>query len=361
MRKLILALSLGSIIGMSSCSDDFEVAAPYKQITVVYGILNAGDTAHYIRIQKAFMDENKSAIQMAESPDSSFYTNLTVELVEYSTDKSSVTNTVTLTKVDLNNEGYQKETSATGTNFFTTPNYGYKVLPAQISLSSERWYRLRITNNESGTVDASQFFGIVNNNPADVPNAFFIREFNRNPYSIDFARTNSLSTYSLTINTPKNGVRMEGILRFHYVDKDPVTNVQTDKSFDYRFATSVQQAGQRFELEVPNNNIYAFVKDAMGPAPANILRYMDSCDVFVYAGSQELQNYYQVNIGQAGGLTGDNIQPTYTNFEGENVIGVVGSRADQARFGVPISDGTLDSLMNLPLMADLKIRGRSDH
>jgi hypothetical protein len=74
MKKILLsALGLASVIGVTSCSEDFKIAAPYKNIMVATGLLNMGDTAHYIRIQKAFMDENKSAIDMAKVSDSSFF------------------------------------------------------------------------------------------------------------------------------------------------------------------------------------------------------------------------------------------------------------------------------------------------
>ena len=83
MKKLVLsAIGLAVMLGLHSCSEDFEITAPYKDITVAYGILNITDTAHYIRIQKAFLDENKSAIDMAKVADSNFYAQLDVKVKE---------------------------------------------------------------------------------------------------------------------------------------------------------------------------------------------------------------------------------------------------------------------------------------
>ena len=67
---------------VSSCSKDFKIDAPYKDITIVYGLLNISDTAHYIRIHKAFLDESKNALVMATTTDSIYYKNLSVTVYE---------------------------------------------------------------------------------------------------------------------------------------------------------------------------------------------------------------------------------------------------------------------------------------
>ena len=71
MKKLLLLLPFGLLL--SACSNDFEVTAPWKDIPVVYAILSPQDTAHYIRIEKAFIDPDKSALEIARIPDSLYY------------------------------------------------------------------------------------------------------------------------------------------------------------------------------------------------------------------------------------------------------------------------------------------------
>src|ERR1044071_7961899 len=86
--KRFFLLGLTALIALTGCEKDFEVAAPYKDIMLVYGIIDPLDSAHYIRIQKAFLDENKSAIEMSKIPDSSYFSNLAVKIQEYTgTDK----------------------------------------------------------------------------------------------------------------------------------------------------------------------------------------------------------------------------------------------------------------------------------
>src|SRR5690606_33649965 len=157
MKKLIplIGIMVGSL-SMLGCSEDFQVTAPYKKVTVVYGLLDPQDTAHYIRIQKAFLDENKSAIQMAADPDSSFFSELVVTMTAFSDPEGQTpVETHTLEKVNLNQQGYPKEEGP----FFTDPSYAYKW---KATLNPFQCYRLRILDPQTGNRDSSDLIGIVN-------------------------------------------------------------------------------------------------------------------------------------------------------------------------------------------------------
>ena len=54
LSRLFVLLCVMQLV--SSCSKDFKIDAPYKDITIVYGLLNISDTAHYVIIHKAFLD-----------------------------------------------------------------------------------------------------------------------------------------------------------------------------------------------------------------------------------------------------------------------------------------------------------------
>ena len=135
------------LVGLASCKQDFKVSAPYKPVTIVYGLLNMGDTAHYIRIQKAFIDESLSALDLAKNADSNYYPNLVVTLRELNSG-TVITNT-NLTRVDLNTEGYQKDSGT----FFNNVSYAYKTTK---TLNPNYTYRLVITNPDNGMSDSSE-------------------------------------------------------------------------------------------------------------------------------------------------------------------------------------------------------------
>ena len=364
MRILITILGLSAILGLQSCSEDFTVAAPYRQITVVSGILDRDDPAHYIRIQKAFMDENKSAIDMSKQPDSSFFSNLEVKLYQYNIEQTKILDSVTLSRVDMNNEpgDYRKYDAVNNQQFFTTPNYAYKFTNDGWTkphvLSPAHWYRLLITNLDNNNRDTSNFVGIVNSDEERANDGFFIPDFDQAAYSLNFAKTANNGRFRLLTYMPRNGRKVEGYIHFNYTEKDAATLQETKKKVVYAFDAEEGENVVNFELIALNSSIFAFLNSSIGPAPANVERYMDSCDVFVYAASPEMHYYTTINQGQAGGLTGDNIRPNYTNFSGSNVIGVLGSRAKRIKWSVPIEKSTIDSLMSNPITAPLRIRTR---
>ena len=53
---------------LTACSNDLEVAAPWKDIPVVWGMISRSDTAHYVRVEKAFLDPAVPAGTIAISP-----------------------------------------------------------------------------------------------------------------------------------------------------------------------------------------------------------------------------------------------------------------------------------------------------
>jgi hypothetical protein len=350
-KRLFLLLPLFALL--ASCSENFEVAAPYKPITVVYGLMNTGDTAHYIRIQKAFLDENKSAIDMAKVSDSSFYSSITVHLKELN-DANAVVNDETLVRVDLNQEGYKKDTGA----FFNNYNYAYKTTRY---LSPSYRYRLVITNTATGEVD-SALTPIITNDFSR--NGFFVNEFDNPYYELVFPAQTAQVPFKLIIKPPVVARIFEGMIRFHYVDKDRGSGVQTDRFKDWTFASATRAGNASFvELVTTQRSFYSFFRDEIGPAPAGVDRYLDSADIFVWAGSDDLNTYQQIN-GAQGGITADQIKPLYTNIKSTvngAALGLFTTRTVQARYEVGINDLTLDSLKKSSITQLVNIQGRSDH
>src|SRR5947207_9325485 len=99
MRKLSAAVIILSVF-YASCSTDFNVTTTWKDITIVYGLLDASDTAQYIKVGKAFLDPSTSALTIAQNPDSLYYNDLTVVLED-----NANGSTIQMEKVDGNLEG----------------------------------------------------------------------------------------------------------------------------------------------------------------------------------------------------------------------------------------------------------------
>lgn len=66
----VVILLIGCLWG---CRQDFDITAPYRELPVVYGLIDIQDSIHYLRIQRAFVDSSLSALTIATRPDSLYY------------------------------------------------------------------------------------------------------------------------------------------------------------------------------------------------------------------------------------------------------------------------------------------------
>lgn len=348
---VFLALNL---LGLWSCNDKLNIAAPYKNITLVYGLLNRGDTAHYIRIQKAFMDQNQSAIDMAKEADSSFYKNLNVVIKEIST-AGLVLNTFTLNRVDLLSEGYSKDTGV----FFNTPNYAYKL---KHLLDTNNTYRIVISNSASGEVDSAESPVLTNVGP-NYTN-YGVIEWTRT--SVNFAKlTNDKGLdeeSSFTIIVPPHTGAFELAMRFHWTDSNASTGLVQRFSADYSdFAEKISTftpsttTARRFDVYTTNKGIYQFLYAKMQPASSSQqYRVLDSVDMFLYTVGIEFQRYKDLNANK-GGVTANEIRPYYTNLKGQNVMGLFSTKASVQRLNLAIGAATQDSLKHNSITRSLNI------
>ena len=56
----------------TSCDKDIEINDDYKDITIIYGLLDPTDSISYLRIEKAFLS-NGDIYQAAQIPDSNIF------------------------------------------------------------------------------------------------------------------------------------------------------------------------------------------------------------------------------------------------------------------------------------------------
>jgi hypothetical protein len=343
---------------VSSCSKDFKIDAPYKDITIVYGLLNISDTAHYVRIHKAFLDETKSALVMATQTDSIYYKNLSVTVYELKKPNpntgirpvDSINKTFVLQRVDLSLEGYPKEPGT----FSQLPNIAYKFKTA---LSDGFDYMLRINSN--GKI----ITGVTSIIPIDENLKFiFPIDFNTQ-YKLDFKDPSLFALWSIQLFPVDNTKFFSGIIRFHWVDKNITTGDSTDHFNDWYFNNNTVFDILGTSMNVYKTSFYTAIRNAIGPAPANIERYIDSSDIFIWAGSNDLYTYNLIN-NNTGGLTADQIKPTWSNLQSSgtasDVIGIFTSRAVKRKFNIGMDAFSFESLKTHPETINLNIKGLSD-
>lgn len=363
MNRLIFPLiAFVLLLAGSGCSEKINVAAPYKDITVVYSFLDNWDTAHYVRIQKAFLDNNKSSLDMAKTYDSSFYKhlNVTIKRLDFA---YNLKDTIHLDLVNLDNEGYPKEAGV----FFNTPNFAYKFKGA---LNPSYIYRLVITNLLTGRVDS-----------ADAPiiddtqfSRFYVDALDSSQHPMmDFSSTAKDETFSVRGNyvAPlgfkylfagsefNNPVSIaQAIIRFRWSDSDITTTVKTPHYYDYDagFRTAVNGV---FDIEIQNVALYNALATGMKKAPANQARLLDRVEIFVYMSTPDFATYRERSLIQGTGLTGNEIQPVYTNIQGE-ALGLFTSKGWRNGL-ITMTSVTVDSLKAHALFAESNIKGTLYH
>jgi hypothetical protein len=341
-----------------SCSEKFKVAAPYKNITVVYGLMDMADTAHYIRIQKAFLDQEKSALAMAQTPDSSFYAHLNVRIERFNFSNQSIwLDTIHLNRVDLKLEGYQKQPGV----FFTAPNYAYKFTNR---LDPGYIYRLVVTNPATGETDSADAPVINDKNDTsfyvDLLDAPWIQlDFHaimsEKPFVIGGYYSNLVSNFNFQ-GQLSPATAATATIRFNWIDSNNLTKELTKHFFDrdlgfYAFTN-------QFGFKMLNIDFYAALSEGMGQAPPNIYRLLERCDITVALGTSDFYNYYQSSLTAGTGLTGEAIEPINTNIKGNSALGLFTSRG--IRTGkATINQVTVDSLMASTFLAQTRIAGTS--
>jgi hypothetical protein len=89
MKPTFIVLGTCMALLFFSCKPDFDLNAPYKDVTVVYGVLNHQDSIHFVKIYKGFQSHKKGGVFIdAQTPDSIYYYDkINVVLHEYKNDK----------------------------------------------------------------------------------------------------------------------------------------------------------------------------------------------------------------------------------------------------------------------------------
>jgi hypothetical protein len=121
------------VLVLSSCIKDVDITAPGQETTIVYGMLDIKNTKHFLRIQKAFLDKNQSALVMAKETDSIYYPNiLDVKITDLANG-----NTYTLNRFYGDTAGILKDTGI----FSSSPNILYTF---DASLNKDHRYILKV-------------------------------------------------------------------------------------------------------------------------------------------------------------------------------------------------------------------------
>ena len=316
------------IIGFSNCSNDFDLTTGGTNSPVVYGFLSPKDTATYIRVERAFVDEGTSALVLSQRPEELFFEDIEVTL-------SSGGNTFTLNRVDGADEGLPRDPGI----FVSSPNFLYKlVLPPGESFTEGDDYELTIIDNISDTVITNVTTTIV-----DEPVILFPEEGD------DFSWTSSIEEQNDIFTQWRrdidNAVIFDVRVRINYLEAiDGDINNLVAKSAIFSVNENIEPESEDetlVDIDVLAIDILGGIGatvDPTGPGP----RIFQDLEIIVDAGSQDLLDF--INIGQANtGLTGATVAPIFSNIPGG--FGLFSSRNSTSVGGLILESEGLDSLL----------------
>lgn len=339
MNKNLFFLFFSILIWGGACSNDFDVAAPWKDIPIVYGLINIDEDVHYIRVEKAFLDPDADATILAQNADSLYYKNVSVML-------EVGDNTFDLERVDgtqlpdpiLREDGV----------FATTPNYLYKIDKATLGLEADDVVNL-VIDRENGLplVTAStitQSKGVLK-----TPNP----ESSNGP-KLDFT---SIQPEEIKWQSHETASVFDVELFFNYVEYPAGQPDEFEvKSLPWIWVKGTRASeledGSSYSAEVEASQFYEFLANNIEADPDKVRIFQDIL-IRITAGGESLEKY--VTVVQANtGITGSQEPPTFTNLsEGQGVF----SSVDILEVGgILLSNPTNDELRNNPLTAPLNFQ-----
>ena len=299
--KKILFIAVIALLLYSSCKTDFDINAEWKDITVVYGLLNQKESIHYVKINKAFLG-NGNALIMAQNPDSSSYNNnLEVWVEEWKNNSQSSSWNLDTTTV------YDKEPGV----FYSPRQVLYKFTAQLDTLDGNTEYRLYIRNKQTGKVISSKT-PLVHNFSITKPSLYQPAVFH------------SLNSIQVKWATAQNGKLYQADIRFNYWEKDITTGDSLKKSLDWNIGVVKADGAVGTEMitNYYGNSFFKYLGDKI-PHSNNIIRYVavPNVEFIFYVAADDLCTYMEVNAPSTGI---NQEKPEYTNIS--NGIGIFSSR-----------------------------------
>ena len=313
-------LTLAAIVatGLTSCDNELNLVESKIETPVIYGLLDLQDTAQYIRVERAFIDQSISALTLAQNPDSLYYPNAVVQIIDL-TDNFAYT----LTEVDGNEEGYPREDGV----FAQSPNTLYKINSTVMNLVPGRNYQLSVTYDETQP-PATGTTKLLRNTVIDLPNAN--RAFD----------ATSLNGIRIKFRSEDFGLQTEPIYDVFF--EMIINETSAGQSIVRTITIPIRRNFSETDFRVENEAFYSGIRSALMVDP-NVTRRIQDLKLVVIAGGEELANYIRVTQANLG-ITSSQDVPTYTNLS--TGVGVFSSRNTARSESLELTGPSIDSLQN---------------
>lgn len=328
-KPLLILLCFGA------CKNEIDIAAPWKETLVVYGLLDPGASVNYIRIQKAFLDPDGNAYQFTQNSDSIYPEKLDVRLYVRE-NGGPIKDTIFPELVDGNLYGVRKDTGL----FASAPNYLYRIVDkiedSRLSPNPQDFeYELVVKNPKTGYTCSAKTY------TTGFLEAMAPVSSNATPITIN-DKANTFLIYGYREGRKVKAYDM--LIRFWYTESSISNPGKTDTlSFNWilfknRLTESSLRGYEQKISSIPGNIFYELLNSKIKANP-DIVRKGLYCDVEYYGAGQDLYTYIEVNVPSIGIIQK---KPEYTNIS--NGLGIFSSRYVTALKKVPLSTDMMQTL-----------------
>lgn len=309
----------GLLFGVS-CSNDFDLTEGSVELPVVYGLVSTTDTATYIRVERAFVDENTSAYELAKDPEKLYFPDIEVIIRQ---DKNGIKTDYKFKRVDGNLEGYKRAEGA----FADAPNYLYKSKNSLNPILPDTKYTLLVKRADGSTLTEGTTTSLNKYVNEDI-----ISPGTSALLSFGYKTQNKVEW----VADPDAAIHDVNYI-IHY--KEDKNGVISNKSVTWKLVRNYEKTEYTFK----GQTFYEFMKGAIEADP-QVKRYLQGASIELVSGGKEIRDY--ISIGQANlGITSSGEIPRYTNLSNGG-LGLFSSKAYFRRDNIGFSNITIDSLRN---------------
>lgn len=307
----ILALVLFFSL-FSSCDNELTVAAEWEEIAVIYGALDPVADTQFIRIQRAYLDEDRGALSFSLEQDSLYFDSLEVKLDEFH--NGVLNKTIRLKRINGNDIGLLKDEGV----FSYENNFLYytdEPIKAPNSFNDYA-YALNVSNPRTG-YSASSITETVGNAEMVQP----VNQFNNELRMLNIDNHSILARYQEGKFARSYDMTMD--LRIEEVNKNDTAN-RIVKNLTWKMLNGkVTRSTRGYEEAaylISSASFFNFLRASLD-TDSTVYRRLVDCDLRLYGVGEELYNYINVNRPGIGIVQK---KPEYTNIE--NGFGIFSSR-----------------------------------
>ncbi len=291
------------IFSFISCENEVDVNSDFEEVTLVYGLLDKNSDTQFVKINRTFLDDQLSAIDLAKQSERINYDSLTVHMIDEITDSSYALQKIIKPK----DPGvFNREDNVL---YYTTQ-----------TLLPNRSYRLTVVKP-----DGSETIGRTST--IDTIRILNPKLFLAGNSSVSFTNFlgNSVANYKFEFSTGNNVGEFEVRMNFLYVDETPDGDIPKKVSMNIgRIFNPTLERGQVLPF-IFNGELFFNALEEQIPASANptkkVFNTRNNIEIEIYAADGDYSFYRELN-GPIEGLA--QTRPEFTNME--NGIGLFASR-----------------------------------